>query len=323
MTIEAPKPGIYDVSFAEYQQWDAANSTALKWMRHAPAFAKYMIEHQATDEDEEPHWAVFGRLFHLLCTEHKKADKEFIIIPDTYPKEVSEGRGKDKTTETAQVPWNMNANHCMGWWAQQKANGLQPIKRDGTENSPGYNQAEAMAEVVRNHPRIGKLISLGKPEVSVVWRDDLTGVLCKGRYDVWSEPAVVAADLKSTVLAREDAFWSQSFKQGYHLQVAMYIDSLIALGKVQPDRPVKFLIVAVEKYAPYLVNVFEINDDPGDDSFDWLDLGRKDYRPLLAQYGQCKETGIWPGYGYDTKGMALPAWAIKELQQTRKIEWTQ
>ena len=319
--IPPPEPGIYfDVPFATYLAWDAASASMLKVIRaHCPAMAKYQMDHPQTDVEDKD-WAVFGRLFHLLCTEPDKAKTDYIAIPPTYPSEKPTGRGAKKVVEISEKPWTGNATYCKTWLQEQREAGRTPIRASGDAQSPGIAEAHAMADAVKAHPMLGRIIANGRAEVSVVWRDPLTGVLCKGRYDIWVPAAVVAVDLKSARNARTEIYWSDAFKRGLHIQVAMYIDSLHALGKVPADKPVWFLIGAAEKAPPHLVNVFEIYDDPGDDSYDWLDLGRKDYRSLLATYAQCLKTGVWPGYSEEPQSMMLPPWALKELNELRKLE---
>ena len=336
--IPPPKPGLYfDVPVEEYLRWDAANASTLTKMRIAPAIAKYSLDHMDDDDDKEPDWAVFGHLFHLLVTEGKKAaGKEFAIKPETYPAKwngnakyckawVKENPGKKKP-KTYPAAWNGNADYCKDWIKKQQAAGKRVVSSDGTASKPGAQQAIDMAKVVRDHPQVGELVRKAKIEVSVVWVDPQTGVTCKGRFDLWVEGANIAGDLKSTAgLAKADPFWREADKRDYGLQVAMYLDAIKALqaALILPmppdDMPNRFMLIAVEKRAPHLLNGFDIFDDMDDESYDWLDLARRDYVPLLGEYKRCKESGEWPGYGADTKPMMLTAYRMKILNDLRKL----
>ena len=111
------------------------------------------------------------------------------------------------------------------------------------------------------------------------------------------------------------------------MQVAMYLDGVAALQHdlILPmppdDEPNRFLIVASEKRPPHLANCFDVYDFECDEPYyDWLDLGRRDYRPLLESYRVCRESGVWPGHGDETKSMALPDYAIHQLTEIRKLD---
>lgn len=318
--IEPPEPGLHPgVPFSDYLRWDAANCSTLKALkRRAPQYARYKMEYP-DDQEEEKHWAIFGRLVHLLCTEGKKAaKKEFYILPETY----KNAKGETK-------PWNGNATVCKEKIADARAGGKEIIKKNGTATKPGAQQAIDMADSVLAHPRIARLLSLASREVSMVWTEPRTGVLCKGRFDLWIPGECSPADLKTTQIAKatpdQPTFWNDAFRLKYHWQVAMYLDGVRALGLVPEDERPRFLLIAVEKERggketpKHLVNTFDIYDDPGSDSFDFIDRGRRHYMTELEIYRQCKESGEWPGYGDESKPMMLPIWALNQLIEERKL----
>lgn len=101
-------------------------------------------------------------------------------------------------------------------------------------------QIEIAAAMIERHPQLAKAFSGGAPEVSIFWRDRLTGTPCKARLDYWKPKAII--DLKSfdntiglpirKAIARAVAMYR------YHLQAAFYLRAvsegrrLIKDGKV-------------------------------------------------------------------------------------------
>ncbi len=286
--IDAPEPGIYEnVPFETYAQWDAVNASTLKGMQHAPAVAKYRRENVQIDK---PAYA-FGRLFHLLATQPVLADAECIVKPETYPND----KGEEK-------PWHGGAKYCKAWLARHA---------DKTVISRAeMRQAAEMAANAAANVKAGAILRSAQVEVSVVWDDETTGIRCKGRWDVRN--GSILGDLKTTQSALADRFFGEAYRYGYHLQVAMYVDAGRALGIFGEEVP-WFVFVCVEKHPPYLVRCFDVHDDPGAQSWPFIDLGRKQYKTLLQQYKWCTEHDEWPGYPDEHVDMMLPAW-VKDAE---------
>ena len=69
----------------------------------------------------------------------------------------------------------------------------------------------------------------------------------------------------------------------------------------------RFLFVLVEKAAPYLVSVVELDDL-------FYDLGKQKNEAAAAKWLHAKETGQWPGYEGISRVLA-PVWALDELEE--------
>ncbi len=91
----------------------------------------------------------------------------------------------------------------------------------------------------------------------------------------------------------------------------MYVDALKILAPSQ--RVPWFCFVAVETYPPHLMAVYDVRDDPGSQSYPFLQLGRAKYRTALQQYVWCMEHDEWPGYGDEHRDMLLPPW-VKDAE---------
>lgn len=162
-----------------------------------------------------------------------------------------------------------------------------------------YDEVKAMATAARSHKVARRILSNGDAEVTVVWRDDETGLLCKARPD-WVNGELV--DVKTTRDIEARLFNASIARYGYHIQLAYYLDGLkVCDGK---DRPVH--IIAIESGHPHDVAVYGLP---------WMMLseGRDQYRMGLDIIARAEKTGEFHGYAPDEVIPAeLPAWAIAE-----------
>lgn len=84
---------------------------------------------------------------------------------------------------------------------------------------------------------------------------ELDGVDVKCKPDFYSESMGLVVDLKVVEDASPDGFAKQSAQYGYYLQQALYNHVLRCNGK----QVEKFLFVAVEKEAPHLIGIYELD----------------------------------------------------------------
>jgi hypothetical protein len=133
--------------------------------------------------------------------------------------------------------------------------------------------------------------------MSLYWTDTDTGVRCRARPDQVTADALVV-DLKTTQNASADAFQRDAWKYRYHVQAAFYLDALRTLRHPAES----FVFIAVEKEAPYLVQVFVATDE-------FIDAGRVAYKMDLETYKSCLASGAWPGFPTDAQPLTIPAYA--------------
>ncbi|MBP3044860.1 PD-(D/E)XK nuclease-like domain-containing protein [Arthrobacter jiangjiafuii] len=158
-------------------------------------------------------------------------------------------------------------------------------------------QIEAMRDSVMLHEVAGLHFIGHKAEQSIFWEED--GLMLKCRPDAWKPGTIV--DLKTTVDASPNSFSKTAFDFGYFMSAAHYIDGV----KAATGEDVKFVFVNVEKTAPYLVSVVELDDYT-------LDCGRQMLDRAKRIYRECTETGKWPGYPA-VEPVGLPAYANYQL----------
>lgn len=178
---------------------------------------------------------------------------------------------------------------------QAHAAGAAPLLR------ADYEQVQAMVVALRQHPFAAALFHAdrGKPEQSLFWIDQPTGVWRRARLD-WVPNAgagrFIVPEYKTCRSAEPGRLQRAIHEYGYHCQAAWYLDAVTALGlAVEP----LFVFVFQEKDPPYLVTVAQPDQVA-------VRVGRHLNRQALHIYRECDATGRWPGYSDDVEVIPLP-----------------
>lgn len=176
--------------------------------------------------------------------------------------------------------------------ADIRASGRVPLKPED------HSAVRAMAAAILTHPLARVLFDPdgGTPEQTLIWHDEATGVWRRAMLD-WRRGRVIA-DYKTADSASPASFARSAANYGYHQQDAWYRDGVAALGL---DEEPAFVFVVQEKDPPYLVAVYDLDDEA-------LRIGRERNRRALERYRDCSESGLWPGYSADIETIALPRW---------------
>lgn len=184
--------------------------------------------------------------------------------------------------------------------ADAVAEGMVPMKADE------YDTVMGMIAALFAHPKAAQLLSIpgSRSEVSMFWRDNLTGITCRGRLDQLPPPTsgrLILPDYKTAESLSDEELERAIWKYGYHQQAEWYRRGAITLGL--HDDP-GFVFVAQEKTAPYLVRVVEIHPEAAR-------IGKRLNREAMNRYAECMESGQWPGYSDGVDLMKLPDWVMK------------
>lgn len=253
---------------AEYEAIDAVNWSSLKIMARSPAHYK----HGLAEPREETDFLRIGIATHAAVFE-----------PDALADRVTRWEGR----------------RAGGAWEEfherETTAGRIILVRDQ------WDEVRTIADAVLRHPVAGPLVRGGRSEHTLTWthrvepREHLAGyeIACKGRLDYLRPDCIV--DLKTTRDASPDAFGRQMFSLLGHGQAAWYRDGE---GHALP-----FFFVAVEKSAPYAVQVYEVGAY-------LLDMGRELYRDLLGRLHACRADDSWPGYAEGIAPLEFPRWAF-------------
>jgi hypothetical protein len=166
-----------------------------------------------------------------------------------------------------------------------------------------YDLCCLIRDRLKQTPHLNALFSgPGQNEITILWRDEPTGLACKGRIDrlttymSWQ----TLIDLKTARSIGDHDISKSIAMYHYHTRLAWYMDSLNAIKRSE-WRPV---IVWACTAAPYEQRATEFDDCD-------IDEGRMEYRTLLDQYAKCKAENIWPTYPAGIDVLGLPRWAYK------------
>lgn len=141
-----------------------------------------------------------------------------------------------------------------------------------------------MRRAIEAHPEARRLLE-GERERRIEWT--IGGLPCAGTPDVVDYGVGGAlVELKSARSSRPEKFVRDAQWNGYHAQLAWYLDGVAASGREPPRRAA---IVAVESNPPYPVTVFELTATA-------IEIGRRLWRGWLERLLVCQESNTWPGY---------------------------
>ena len=175
-----------------------------------------------------------------------------------------------------------------------------------------WERAKGMGEAVRTHPAASRLFERGpETECAIVWRDAITGELCKCLLDcLIDDDWITAADLKSAISAAAGYFARQLANYDYAFQAAFYLSGVRA---ILGDRDCNFVFVPCEKEAR------QMNADGKlvHGCATWqvgprtLRKGWEHVREALELNAKFKQDNNWPGYSDDVQELEAPTWYLK------------
>lgn len=282
--ISPPESGIYhDVPFDDYLAWPCVNNSSLGYAARSMAHYRYAPQQEPTEAMR------FGSLVHCGKLEPAAIGSRYVVMPDF----ASEIR-RDDGTEYANVKATKVYKEAVAAW-RATVGDKEIVTSEQLETMLGIVNALTLHDFARH-----TLCRPGATEVCFVWDDPDTGIRCKARVDKWDEaPGQMAIyDLKTTRDAGD--FERSIFRFGYHRQAAFYSDGVAACtGELAVD----FGIVCVEKEPPYGVRGAMVGPNT-------IEIGRGEYKQLLAQLAECRRTNVWPGYE-DPDEWNLPAWVME------------
>lgn len=243
-----------DMRGSDYAALDALSAAFLRDMlATTPLQAKQLKEQGRPDSEAK----AFGRALHCCVLEPERFEREVAVMP--------EFKGEGSRSLRAE-------------WIIRNAGKIQ-VKPKVLEQLLG------MRDSVMKHTVASYYFTVpGRNEVSGVW-DDPLGMRCKARWDrLYSRTTLLCQlDLKSTRNAQEDFFRYDMRQYGYDVEACLYSRGLdIIHGPVH--RP--FYFVAVEKTAPYRVEVYELTKAE-------RALGNQKLLKAMNVYAECKRTGVW------------------------------
>lgn len=167
-----------------------------------------------------------------------------------------------------------------------------------------YDAALLIRDAAHAHPIVQKITSGAMVETAGYAVDEQTGVLVKCKPDLYHADLGIIGDLKSSVDGSADAFGKSIVNYGYHFQEAMYSDVWQNAGGGQVDG---FIFIVVEKTAPFLVSVYELEPRI-------VEKGYDAYRAALLKYAECEKADKWPGYPETVQRLDAPEWFYRQQE---------
>lgn len=258
---------ISNMSNAGYHSHAAVSKTQLDQLAKSPAHYKHARE----SETESTQVMIFGSAFHDYILLPEVFAESYAVLPDDF-----NGRTKDGKAQLAEIA----------------ESGKTILKAEWVE------QIKGMAAAIQAHPKAAALLSSGKPEQSVFWRDEETGIDCRCRPDFWNRSGIIV-DLKSTEDASPQGFARSVANYRYHVQDAFYSNGIY---QATGEYPKGFIFIAVEKKAPFAVACYTLDEQA-------KERGHELFRRDLMTLAECIKTNTFQAYSEQIEPLSLPAWA--------------
>lgn len=267
-----------------HRQWDAVSNSRLTILHdRTPAHLREAIDHPPADTAA----TIMGRAIHSA-----------ILTPGEFAGYI---RGPEHARRS-----NKDKD---AWAALEAQHGVDRVLKPVM-----YDHVIGVWNAVHHGPSGSALMALltgpgHRSELSIVWTDEATGLLCKARLDhispdiVTPEGSGAIIDVKSTEDASIEAFMVSIYKYGYHRQAATYLDGAFANG----IEATHYVWIAVEKKPPYAIGIYRADSGV-------LAAGKASVERLLKRYAKCVERDEWPAYPAEVIDIGLPPWALKRIE---------
>jgi hypothetical protein len=143
--------------------------------------------------------------------------------------------------------------------------------------------------------------SVGKPEVTAVWRED--DAWCRARFDrlILDEGGYADIwDWKTTTSVAVDDLARKIIDEGYHIQAAFYMRGLRKLLPRFAGR-ISFVFVFVESSAPYSARRVTLSNS-------FLTIGDGQVHKAIEAWKQATKTNVWSDGATETANLEAPTW---------------
>lgn len=186
------------------------------------------------------------------------------------------------------------------WTAFEEANEGKIILKPSD-----FNTIKGMYDAFFAHPNASKVVSKGKPEVSVIGKCEKTSLDIRGRIDyfVQSDKGNYILDYKSASSADIGSFKRSIFDYRYDLSIAHYKDITEKALNIKID---DCFFIVQEKTPPYALMVYRASDR-------MLEQGLNDRDKALYIIKQCLDKNEFPSYPSDILEIDFNDYQYREL----------
>lgn len=214
----------------------------------------------------------FGKLVHAMVLEPHTVGKVGIVRPDW--------NLKTKAGREERDSWRAKNPHSLLFSADD------------------WQRAKDCASAIQAHPAARLLLDGGRPEVSIFWNDERTGVPCKCRPDYLRDDLVIV-DLKTTEDASPEAFARTCARFNYHAGHAHYSAGVQVM---YGETPRSFILIAAEPHPPFGVAVYELDAEA-------VEAGARVMAKAADAWKEAAQRGWNTCYPPTIQPLTLPRWA--------------
>jgi len=253
----------------DYRRAEGVNQSSLKKILESPAHYQAALKFRLIPTPAME----MGTALHALCLDGEEAfNGTYIKKPEDIKLNTKEGK-----------EWKASV-------------GRKKVLTTGGKDDP-WNSVQGMAKSLRHLAWFDSSQEdyIKYNEVSVYWED--RNVKCKARLDRVMVDEGLVLDLKTTDSVDPETFMKKVVNLGYDFQAAYYTRAAMeAFGK-----PFRFIFVAVERKAPFTVDLFEVSPDMMHESFYKVEKS-------LDLYAKCSDSGEWPNREPVIRRLDYPGW---------------
>lgn len=289
--------GVHDITSEEYHAAQGVSRSRLMLLDKSP----YHFWYECLSGEAEPKSSKaldFGAAFHTMLLEPHLFDSEFAVKPKLQKlpeKMLLKDVGKEEFEKyKIELLYVQNQNAHLNAMFEREAKGKILL------SNSDYEKTKQMVELIKRHEIVDTLLGDSSFEQSIFWTDKETGLQFKARPDIWSGKMIV--DLKTSKDVNPKWLPRKALEFGYFLQAGMMHEACKSIGK-----PFEmFVILAIEKEAPFVPSIFIMNDKAIQYGIDQFQV----YKKILSQ---CLEKDDWPSY--PVQELTVPEWARKQIEE--------
>jgi hypothetical protein len=205
-------------------------------------------------------------------------------------------------------------------WDEEMTSFYQMIKTDNKLilDKGDFETMQGIIESYKMQSEIPRLMENGYSEVTIIWKDEETSMMCKCRLDRVRPEAIV--DIKSfSVKDRNKSLFEYLFRQTtsnyYNYQYVIYAEALetiinkINSGKAKVYGEVdegwikdflktpfkQFFIIYIRTAAPYQMKAVELQKSQGEGGTNnsYFSVAHQNWRFAINKFARAVNTGIW------------------------------
>lgn len=284
--------------FDVYKQLKAVNASTLKNMEYSPLHFKYFYDNKTSDSNA----LKLGRHVHSAVFERETFDTEYLVAPE-FTGKTKDGKDSSRSGEALELKKK--------WYEENKDKSIITIDEK--------QEAETIRDAVYNHSEAKRLLELPSyNELSFVWRDEKTNLLCKGRLDRFlnlklkdgnSVPTIL--DLKTIGKVATDRNISRVVEDNkYYFSMQFYCRGLQTLlrqmGKLEKDKRVQTcVLIFVETIPTHDVVCRPLG-------IGWLTGSEHIINEYMDRVKVGFDTGVWVGISNELVTLESPKYLFSE-----------